>query len=75
MVSLLLGFWIFLNVICYIAGVVSKLLTPSYMMSIGEKWYVLFFYFLNLLMVGMDIVMYVRNYKFEQIKKGTLKNV
>lgn len=70
--SILFLLFIFLG---YIAGIVSKLLTPSYMMSIGEKWYVLFFYFLNLLMVGMDIVMYVRNYKFEQIKKGTLKNV
>ncbi len=45
----------------YIAGIASKFLNEAYMSSIGEKWYVLFFYFLNLLMVGTDLILYFRN--------------
>lgn len=45
----------------YIAGIASKLLNPTYMAAIGEKWYVLFFYVLNLLMVGADLLLYIRN--------------
>ncbi len=45
----------------YIAGIASKFLNSSYMAQLGEKWYVLFFYFLNLVMVGADIVLYFRN--------------
>ena len=45
----------------YIAGITSKFLNSSYMAQLGEKWYVLFFYFLNLIMVGADIVLYFRN--------------
>lgn len=45
----------------YIAGIASKFLNEAYMASIGEKWYVLFFYFLNLLMVGTDVILYFRN--------------
>jgi len=44
----------------YIAGIVSKLVSPSY------KWYVLFFYVLNFVMVGADLVMYVRNRKIDK---------
>ncbi len=44
----------------YIFGIVSKLISPAY------KWYVLFFYVLNLLMVGADLVMYVRNYRLDK---------
>lgn len=50
----------------YIAGVFSKILNESYMMSFSSKWYVLFFYALNLIMVGADLALYVRNYKLEQ---------
>ncbi len=39
----------------YIAGIASKLLNAAYMASIASKWYVLFFYVLNLVMVGMDL--------------------
>ena len=46
----------------YICGIASKLLAPSF------KWYVLFFYVLNLLMVGTDIVLYFRNKALD--KKG-----
>ncbi len=45
----------------YIAGIASKLVNPGYMASIGEKWYVLFFYILNFIMVGADLALYVRN--------------
>ena len=49
----------------YIAGIFSKFLNPVYMASFSEKWYVLFFYFLNLTMVGIDICLYIRNYKIQ----------
>lgn len=45
----------------YIAGIVSKFVNPQYMENIGEKWYVLFFYFLNFFMVSADLVLYYRN--------------
>lgn len=45
----------------YIAGIASKFLNEAYMEAFSEKWYVLFFYFLNLLMVGIDLVLYFRN--------------
>ena len=48
----------------YIAGIVSKLVSPSY------KWYVLFFYVLNLVMVGADLILYVRNKKLDKLKDG-----
>lgn len=50
----------------YIAGIASKLLNESYMMSISSKWYVLFFYVLNLIMVGIDLCLYIRNYKLDK---------
>ena len=50
----------------YIAGIISKLINEAYMASISEKWYVLFFYVLNFIMVGADIVMYVRNYNLDK---------
>ena len=50
----------------YIAGVLSKFLNEAYMASISTKWYVLFFYFLNLIMVGADLCLYVRNRKLDK---------
>ena len=50
----------------YIAGIASKFLNETYMASISSKWYVLFFYFLNLLMVGADLVLYARNYRLDK---------
>lgn len=44
----------------YILGIISKLTAPSF------KWYVMFFYVLNLLMVGTDIVLYAINYTREK---------
>lgn len=45
----------------YIAGIASKFTNQQYMAAFSEKWYVLFFYILNLLMVGVDILLYIRN--------------
>lgn len=45
----------------YIAGIASKFLNETYMASFSSKWYVLFFYFLNLFMVGIDLCLYFRN--------------
>ncbi len=50
----------------YIAGISSKLLNESYMSSFSEKWYVLFFYVLNLVMVGLDLLLYIRNRRIDR---------
>ena len=50
----------------YIAGIASKFLNPAYMSQFSEKWYVLFFYVLNFIMVGADIMLYARNYKLDK---------
>ena len=53
----------------YIAGIASKLINEAYMASFGEKWYVLFFYVLNLVMVGVDLILYARNYRLDKATK------
>ena len=68
-----LGF-LFLIFFGYIAGISSKLLNDSYMMSFSSKWYVLFFYVLNLIMVGTDLCIYFRNYKLDRKKELEQKN-
>lgn len=50
-----LGFLLFIE-FGYICGIASKLLNEN-----SFKWYVLFFYVLNFIMVGADIVLYFRN--------------
>lgn len=50
----------------YIAGIASKLMNEAYMASFADKWYVLFFYVLNLVMVGTDLVLYYRNYLLDK---------
>ena len=50
----------------YVAGIISKLVNDGYMAQIGHKWYVLFFYVLNLIMVGIDLILYVRNYRLDK---------
>ena len=54
----------------YIAGITSKLVNEAYMMEFSKKWYVLFFYVLNFLMVGADIVMYIRNLKLDMEREN-----
>ena len=44
----------------YICGIASKLVAPSF------KWYVLFFYVLNFLMVLTDFIIYWRNHKLDK---------
>lgn len=50
----------------YVAGIASKFVNEAYMTAIGQKWYVLFFYFLNFIMVSADLCMYVRNYRLDK---------
>ncbi len=51
----------------YVAGITSKLINTVYMAQIEQKWYVLFFYVLNFIMVTLDLCMYIRNYKLDQL--------
>ena len=53
----------------YIAGIISKLANETYMGQIADKWYVLFFYVLNLTMVGLDLILYVRNHRLDNMSK------
>ena len=55
----------------YIAGIASKLTSATSIADFSEKWYVLFFYVLNFLMVGGDLILYVRNYRLDK-KNGVL---
>lgn len=55
----------------YIAGIASKFMNDAYMAEFSSKWYVLFFYVLNLIMVGADLCMYARNYRLDK-KNGVL---
>lgn len=50
----------------YIAGIASKFLNETYMADFSTKWYVLFFYFLNLIMVTADLILYFRNKKLDR---------
>ncbi len=63
--------WFLLLIITgYIAGITSKLINESYMASFDTKWYVLFFYVLNMIMVCTDLGIYFRNRKLD--KEATL---
>ena len=44
----------------YVFGIIGKLIGGSF------KWYVLFFYGLNLAMVSVDLALYVRNYRLDK---------
>ena len=57
----------------YIAGIASKFVNEAYMANIGQKWYVLFFYFLNFIMVSADLVMYIRNYRLDKAAEAENK--
>ena len=50
----------------YIAGIASKLVNEAYMAQFASKWYVLVFYCLNFIMVGVDLCLYVRNKKLDK---------
>ena len=51
----------------YVAGIISKFTNEAYMASFSSKWYVLVFYFINILMVSADICLYVRNKKLDKL--------
>ena len=51
----------------YIAGIASKFASESYVAQFAEKWYVLFFYFLNLAMVTLDFLLYLRNRRLDKL--------
>lgn len=53
----------------YIAGIASKFMNEAYMAAFSEKWYVLFFYFLNITMVGIDLLLYIRNKNLDKKNK------
>ena len=44
----------------YVFGIIGKLIGGNF------KWYVLFFYVLNLVMVSADLALYVRNYRLDK---------
>ena len=44
----------------YVFGIIGKLIGGNF------KWYVLFFYVLNLVMVSTDLALYVRNYRLDK---------
>ena len=52
----------------YVAGVISKILTFD--PTIWIKWLSLCVYILNLIMVGSDLVLYVRNYKLDKEREA-----
>ncbi len=62
-------FFLLLIFFGYIAGIASKFLNEAYMASFSSKWYVLFFYFLNITMVGIDILLYFRNRRLDRINE------
>lgn len=51
----------------YVAGITGKLINPVYMAQFREKWYVLFFYCLNFVMVSVDLALYFRNRKLDKL--------
>ena len=55
----------------YVAGISSKLLNETYMASFSSKWYVLFFYVLNFIMVSIDLCLYIRNYRLDRQRANT----
>ena len=50
----------------YVAGIASKFVNEAYMTSFAQKWYVLFFYVLNFVMVSIDLCLYIRNYNLDK---------
>ena len=50
----------------YVAGITSKFINEAYMAEFAQKWYVVFFYCLNFIMVSVDLALYIRNYKLDK---------
>ena len=62
--------FLYLVLFGYIAGLSSKLINKDYMSHIGQKWYVLFFYVLNFIMVATDLCLYYRNKHLDNINEN-----
>ena len=54
----------------YIAGIVSKAIVLSGDSSKWIVWLATFFYVLNFLMVGTDLLLYVRNKKLDKMSES-----
>lgn len=63
--------FLYLILFGYVAGIVSKFVNDTYMADFAHKWYVLFFYVLNFIMVAIDLVLYYRNKRIDK-KNGVL---
>ena len=56
----------------YIAGILSKFLNEAYLADFANKWYVVIFYCINLVMVGIDIGLYIRNTMLDKKREAQL---
>ena len=59
-----LSFLIFI-LVGYVCGITSKLLADTF------KWYVMFFYVLNFVMVFADLLLYIRNYRLDKAAQAS----
>ena len=57
----------------YVAGIAAKLSSAGYMAEFDRKWYVLCFYCLNLLMVGTNVVIHLRNMRLDKQRREETK--
>ena len=70
-----ISLWFYLMIFFgYIAGIISKFLNESYMNSFQSKWYVLVFYFINLIVVGANIIVYFYNHHLDKLKEENAIN-
>ena len=53
----------------YVAGIISKLVNKAYMAEFSTKWYVLVFYCINFVMVGVDFCIYWRNKHLDALRE------
>lgn len=58
--------FLYLVLFGYVAGIASKFVNEAYMAAFAQKWYVLFFYILNFVMVGADLILYYRNKRIDK---------
>lgn len=54
--------FLILIIVGYLVGVASKFTSP-----IEPKWYVVFFYILNAVMVSIDLALYFRNKRIDKL--------
>ncbi len=59
-----------LILIGYVAGITGKFMNDKYMSSLASNWYVLFFYFLNFIMVFIDFILYFRNRNLDKKREN-----